>query len=71
MEEYIKVMEEASNAFAAAGIMQTLVEVFKTGRRDDLLSAVNVVFGPIFKTEIKSKFMQKRTILTKSRVALA
>jgi len=69
---YEAVMDDAKNKpFAAAGILQTLVEVFKTGHRDDLLSRVDIVFDPVLKTEQKSKFMKKSTILMKARVNLA
>ena len=53
------------------GILQTLVEIFKVGHREDLLSRIDSVFDPILKTEIKNKFMQKSTIIRKFKVKLA
>ncbi len=57
--------------FMVAGILQTLVEIFKVGHREDLLARVNTVFDPILKSEVKNKFMNKSTILRKHRTQLA
>jgi tubulin-specific chaperone D len=55
----------------AGGIMSTLVEVFKTGHRDDLISKVPLVFDPILKGTSSNKFMAKSSNLKKARVNLA
>ena len=57
--------------FKVSGILQTLVEVFKIGHRDDFLSKIEIVFEPILKSEVKNKFMAKSTIIRKNRVKLA
>jgi hypothetical protein len=56
---------------AVGGVLQTLVEVFKTGHRDDLLTRVDIVFDPILKSTQNNKFMQKSSNLKKARVNLA
>lgn len=55
----------------AGGIMQTLVEVFKTGHRDDLITRVKFLFEPILKSTSTNKFMQKSSNLKKAKVNLA
>ena len=52
--EYTESLEDTKRPFfKAAGALQTLVEIFKTGHRDDLLSRVDLVFDPILKTKIE------------------
>jgi len=63
--------DDANAMFKVSGILQTFVEVFKTGHRDDLLERVNTVFDPVLKSEIKNKFMSKSTHLRKAKVNLA
>jgi hypothetical protein len=48
-----------------------LVEVFKIGHREDLLSRINIVFADIVQSEVKNKFMAKNSIIRKSKVKLA
>lgn len=67
-EEY---KEETDKMFAVTGILQTLVEVFKIGHREDFLDLVGIVFDSIIKCEIKNKFMAMSTIIRKHRVKLA
>lgn len=57
--------------FAITGILQTLVEVFKIGHREDFLDLVGIVFESIIKSEIKNKFMAQSTIIRKNKVKLA
>ena len=57
--------------FRVTGILQTLVEVFKVGHRDDFLSRIDHVFEHVLQAEIKNKFMAKSTIIRKSKVKLA
>jgi hypothetical protein len=57
--------------FKVSGILQTLVEVFKIGHRDDFLSRIQIVFESILKSDVKNKFMAKSTIIRKNRVKLA
>lgn len=57
--------------FKVSGILQTLVEVFKFGHRDDFLNKIDLVFSQILQTEVHDKFMAKSTIIRKSRVKLA
>lgn len=69
--EYQTVINDAKQMFTASGILQTFVEIFKTGHRDDLLPRVVTIFDPVLKTEAKNKFMNKSTNLKKARVNLA
>lgn len=57
--------------FMVSGTLQTLVEIFKVGHREDLLARIDSVFDPILKAEIKNKFMKKSTIIRKFKVKLA
>ena len=54
-----------------SGILHTIVEIFKTGHRADLLPRINTVFDPVLRAETKNKFMKKSTILCKMRANLA
>ena len=70
--DYAEGLDDAKRPFVAAGILQTLVEVFKTGHRDDLLSRVDLVFDPVLKTEQKkTRKTVKSTLLTKAKANLA
>ena len=70
--EYATGLDDAKRPFAATGILQTLVEIFKTGHRDDLLSRVDLVFDPVLKTEQKkTRKTVKSTLLTKAKANLA
>ena len=69
--DFIESLEDAKRPFAAAGVLQTLVEIFKTGHRDDLLSRVDLVFDPILKTEQKKRKSVKSTLMTKAKANLA
>lgn len=51
--------------------MQTFVEVFKIGHRDDFLSLINLVFEPVLQTPIQNKYMVASTMLRKNKVKLA
>lgn len=57
--------------FRVTGILQTLVEVFKVGHRDDFLSRIDLIFERVLLGEVKNKFMAKSTIIRKSKVKLA
>ena len=70
--DYAEGLDDAKRPFVAAGILQTLVEIFKTGHRDDLLSRVDLVFDPVLKTEQKkTRKTVKSTLLTKAKANLA
>ena len=62
---------DADKMHHVAGILQTLVQIFKIGHRDDFLSKIDILFDPILKGEIKNKFMAKSTIFRKNRAKLA
>lgn len=53
------------------GAAQTLVHIFKTGHRNDLLPRVDLIFDSFLKTEVTNKFNMKSSLLKKSRVSLA
>jgi hypothetical protein len=57
--------------FRVTGILQTLVEVFKVGHRDDFLTRIDQVFEHVLQAEVTNKFMAKSTIIRKSKVKLA
>ncbi len=57
--------------FLLSGIITAIVELFKTGHRDDFISRVDTVFDPIVKAQSKNKFMNSSTILKKNKVQLA
>ena len=48
-----------------------MVEVFKIGHREDLLSKIDLVFADVLQTDVKNKFMAKSSIIRKSKVKLA
>lgn len=68
---YASSKEDTSQMFAVSGILQTLVEIFKIGHREDFLGLIDIVFEPILQSEVKNKFMAKSTIIRKNRVKLA
>lgn len=68
---YVEGKEDQQNIIKITGILQTLVEVFKIGHRDDFLSKINLVFADILQSEVKNKFMAKSSIIRKSKVKLA
>ena len=49
VSEFSEVKDDANNIYFVTGVMQTLVETFKTGHRDDLLPCVDAVFEPVLK----------------------
>ena len=57
--------------FRTAGILQTLVEIFKIGHRDDFLSRIPLVFEPMVESQITNKFMSKSSNIRKNKVKLA
>jgi len=48
-----------------------LVQVFKTGHRDDLISRVGSVFDLVLKANTANKFMKKSSHIKKGKVNLA
>ena len=52
-------------------MLQTLVEVFKTGHRDDLVTRVDAVFNLVLKTVLTNKFTKKSSHIKKGKVNLA
>lgn len=75
LEELIKQYQSARNdtsqIVTATGILQTLVEIFKIGHREDFLGLIDVVFDEMLKVPIEDKFMAKNTTLRKFKVKLA
>ena len=63
--------DDTQQMFRVTGILQTLVEIFKVGHRDDLLSRIDKVFEHVLQAEITNKFMARSTIIRKSKVKLA
>ena len=68
---YVESKEDTSQMFRVSGILQTLVEIFKIGHREDFLGMIDILFEPILQSEVKNKFMAKSTIIRKNRVKLA
>lgn len=69
--QYLEIHDNAKKILETGGILQTLVQVFKTGHRDDLISRVKIIFDSVLKTESNSKFVKKSSNLKKSKVNLA
>lgn len=70
----LKFIESSDNAravYVAQGLLQTLVQVFKTGHRDDLISRVESVFNLVLKSTQNNNFMKKSSHLKKGKVNLA
>ena len=63
--------EASAEIGRVSGILQTMVEIFKIGHRDDLISMVDILFAPVVEAPITNKFMTKSTIIRKNRVKLA
>jgi len=57
--------------FTVSGILQTLVEIFKIGHREDFLSMIDIVFDSVIKSTITNKFMAKSSVIRKNTVKLA
>lgn len=47
--EYVGNCNETGKLVSCSGILQTLVEIFKTGHRDDLFSRVKIIFDSVLK----------------------
>ena len=69
--DYLETKEDTQQTFKCLGVLQTFVEVFKIGHRDDFLSLINIVFEPVLQTPIENKYMVASTILRKNKVKLA
>ena len=48
-----------------------MVEIFKTGHRDDLMSRVKLIFDNVLRVELTNSFMVKSSYIKKARVNLA
>lgn len=55
--EFQSNLNDANQMFLLSGIMMTLVEIFKSGYRADLLPLVPKIFDPILKSQITNKFL--------------
>ena len=69
--QYAADCNETGKLIGCSGILQTLVEIFKTGHRDDLISRVKVVYDNVLNNEITNAFMLKSSFIKKARVNLA
>ena len=69
--QYVGASDNARAIYVAQGALQTLVQVFKTGHRDDLVSRVGAVFTQVLKTIHTNKFMKKSSVIKKGKVNLA
>jgi len=69
--EYQVNCNETGKLVNCSGILQTLVEIFKTGHRDDLFARVKIIFDSVLKQEITNSFMKKSLVIKKARVNLA
>jgi hypothetical protein len=69
--QFDEMREDPTKLQSSTGIVLTLVEIFKTGHRDDLLSRVDLIFKPILEVPVKNKFISKSTILKKAKTNLA
>jgi len=48
-----------------------LVQIFKTGHRNELISRIKIVFDNVLKPEITNEFLKKSSFVKKARVNLA
>ena len=44
--------EDTQQMFRVSGILQTLVEIFKIGHRDDFLSRIDLIFDKVLQSEM-------------------
>ena len=68
---YSESKDDSSKMFTVSGIMQTLVEIFKIGHRDDFLNRIELLYEPILQNYVVDKFMKRSLIIRKFRVKLA
>lgn len=80
--ELENLLEQLSVQFAAecneqdklhkcAGILLTLVQIFKTGHRNDLIDKIKIVFENALKAEIENQNNKKSSFIKKAKVNLA
>ena len=69
--QFVESQDNAREIYIAQGVLQTLVQVFKTGHRDDLLSRVDSVYNLVLKADTSNKFMKKSSHIKKGKVNLA
>ena len=69
--QFVESQDNARAIYIAQGVLQTLVQVFKTGHRDDLLSRVDSVYNLVLRADTCNKFMKKSSHIKKGKVNLA
>ena len=69
--QFVEAQDNARAIYIAQGVLQTLVQVLKTGHRDDLLSRVDSVYNLVLKANTDNKFMKKSSHIKKGKVNLA
>lgn len=65
------VFNDSKKIFKVSGLLQILVQILKTGHRDDLLERIKTIFDPILKKLTSDKFMLKSTNIKKAKVNIA
>ena len=69
--QYSENINQTGKQLLVSGILVTLVQIFKIGHRDDLLSRASKVLDAILKTQSDNPQMQKSSFIKKARVNLA
>jgi len=69
--EYRTICNDGTKISEIQGLACALVQVFKQGHRNDLISRIDTVFNTFFQTEITQKYVAKSTVLKKLKVQLA
>ena len=69
--QFAATCNEQDKMLRNSGILLTLVQIFKTGHRNDLLSRINLVFDNTLKAEIEHGVVKKSSFIKKARVNLA
>ena len=69
--QFLEASDNARAIYIAQGVLQTLVQVFKTGHRDDLITRCDAVFNAILQSTSTNQFMKKSSHLKKGKVNLA
>jgi tubulin-specific chaperone D len=68
---FVASCNDTTKLFYITGAVQSLVEIFKTGHRNDLMPRVDIIFDAILKTEVTNNFNKNSSVLKKDRVNLA
>lgn len=63
VSDYVENCNKTGTMTEISGILQTLVEVCKTGHRDDLVHRVPAIYDTILKPELTNKFLKQSSVI--------